>query len=67
MVREEVYRYKIMKRLGLSDMELKKILSSTIKWLFLLPFLVALCFTWIAVLIINRYTYDILYNACFYL
>ncbi|WP_281198146.1 hypothetical protein [Staphylococcus schleiferi] len=35
---------------------IKKVLASTIRWVFVLPFLVALFVTWIIVLYIDQYT-----------
>ena len=55
-VEEESKKYSIMIKMGLSKAELKDILASTLRWLFVLPFMTALVISWIIIGIINQLT-----------
>lgn len=55
MVEEESKKYRIMVQLGLSKEGLKSILASTLHWIFLLPFGIALVLSWIFILLLDRY------------
>jgi ABC superfamily ATP binding cassette transporter permease len=55
-VDEESKKYSIMIKIGLSKAELKDILASTLRWLFVLPFMTALVISWIIIGIINQLT-----------
>lgn len=56
LVEEESKKYSIMMKIGLSKKELKEILASTLKWIFIVPFLIALILSWIFVLLMNQVT-----------
>ena len=45
-----------MIKIGLSQEELNGILASTLRWVFILPFLVSLLETWIFITLINQVT-----------
>ena len=53
---EESRKYSIMMKIGLSREELKDVLSSTLRWVFVLPFTVALGISWIIILFIEQNT-----------
>ena len=53
-VEEESKKYSIMIKMGLSKAELKDILASTLRWLFILPFITALIISWIIISIMNQ-------------
>lgn len=53
-VEEESKKYSIMIKMGLSKDELKDILASTLRWLFILPFMTALIISWIIISIVNQ-------------
>ena len=53
-VEEESKKYSIMIKMGLSKAELKDILASTLRWLFILPFITALIISWIIISIVNQ-------------
>ena len=53
---EEGRKYSIMMKIGLSREELKDVLSSTLRWVFVLPFTVALGISWIIILFIEQNT-----------
>ena len=53
-VDEESKKYSIMIKMGLSKAELKDILASTLRWLFILPFITALIISWIIISIVNQ-------------
>ena len=53
-VEEESKKYSIMIKMGLSKAELKDILASTLRWLFILPFTTALIISWIIISIVNQ-------------
>ena len=53
-VEEESKKYSIMIKMGLSKAELKDILASTLRWLFILPFMTALIISWIIISIVNQ-------------
>ena len=53
-VEEESKKYSIMIKMGLSKDELKDILASTLRWLFILPFITALIISWIIISIVNQ-------------
>ena len=53
-VEEESKKYSIMIKMGLSKGELKDILASTLRWLFILPFMTALIISWIIISIVNQ-------------
>lgn len=55
-VEEESKKYSIMIKIGLSQEELNGILASTLRWVFILPFLVSLLETWIFITLINQVT-----------
>ena len=55
-IEEESRKYSIMMKIGLSREELKDILSSTLRWVFVLPFTVALGISWIIILFIEQNT-----------
>ena len=55
-VDEESKKYSIMIKIGLGKAELKDILASTLRWLFVLPFMTALVISWIIIGIINQLT-----------
>lgn len=55
-IEEESRKYSIMMKIGLSREELKDVLSSTLRWVFLLPFTVALGISWIIILFIEQNT-----------
>jgi len=55
-IEEESRKYSIMMKIGLSREELKDILSSTLRWVFVLPFTVALGISWIIVIFIEQNT-----------
>ena len=55
-IEEEGRKYSIMMKIGLSREELKDILSSTLRWVFVLPFTVALGISWIIILFIEQNT-----------
>lgn len=55
-VEEESKKYSIMIKMGLSQEELNGILASTLRWVFILPFLVSLLETWIFITLINQVT-----------
>nr|WP_279016775.1 ABC transporter permease [Staphylococcus schleiferi] len=56
LAEEEIKKYKAMVKIGMTKKSIKKVLASTIRWVFVLPFLVALFVTWIIVLYIDQYT-----------
>ena len=43
-----------MMKIGLSKEELKDILASTLRWVFVVPFMTALVISWIIIAFINR-------------
>ena len=45
-----------MIKIGLGKSELKDILASTLRWIFVLPFMTALVISWIIIGIINQLT-----------
>ncbi|EFU77926.1 efflux ABC transporter, permease protein [Lachnoanaerobaculum saburreum DSM 3986] len=53
-VEEESKKYSIMIKMGLSKDELKDILASTLRWLFILPFMTSLIISWIIISIVNQ-------------
>ena len=53
---EESRKYSIMMKIGLSREELKDVLSSTLRWVFILPFTVALGISWIIIIFIEQNT-----------
>ena len=53
---EESKKYSIMMKIGLSQSRLKAVTASTLRWLFLAPFAIALGISWLFVIIINRVT-----------
>ena len=53
-VEEESKKYSVMIKMGLSKAELKDILASTLRWLFILPFITALIISWIIISIMNQ-------------
>ena len=53
-VEEESKKYSIMIKMGLSKAELKDILASTLRWLFILSFITALIISWIIISIMNQ-------------
>lgn len=53
-VEEESRKYGIMMKIGLSKEELKDILASTLRWVFVVPFMTALVISWIIIAFINR-------------
>ena len=55
-IEEEGRKYSIMMKIGLSREELKDVLSSTLRWVFVLPFTVALGISWIIILFIEQNT-----------
>ena len=55
-IEEESKKYSIMIKIGLSQEELNGILASTLRWVFILPFLVSLLETWIFITLINQVT-----------
>ncbi len=55
-IEEESRKYSIMMKIGLSREELKDVLSSTLRWVFVLPFTVALGISWIIILFIEQNT-----------
>lgn len=55
-IEEESGKYSIMMKIGLSREELKDVLSSTLRWVFVLPFTVALGISWIIILFIEQNT-----------
>ena len=55
-IEEESRKYSIMMKIGLSREELKDVLSSTLRWVFILPFTVALGISWIIILFIEQNT-----------
>lgn len=55
-IEEESRKYSIMMKIGLSREELKDVLSSTLRWVFVLPFTVALGISWIIVIFIEQNT-----------
>lgn len=68
---EESKKYSIMMKIGLSQARLKAVTASTLRWLFLMPFAIALGLSWIFVMMINQITLTsytgtalICYGAC---
>ncbi|EFM38201.1 efflux ABC transporter, permease protein [[Eubacterium] yurii subsp. margaretiae ATCC 43715] len=55
-IEEESRKYSMMMKIGLSREELKDVLSSTLRWVFVLPFTVALGISWIIILFIEQNT-----------
>ena len=55
-VEEESKKYSIMMKIGLSEAELKNILASTLRWIFVLPFMMALVISWFVIAAINQMT-----------
>lgn len=55
-IEEESRKYSIMMKIGLSREELKDVLSSTLRWVVVLPFTVALGISWIIILFIEQNT-----------
>ena len=55
-VEEESKKYSIMMKIGLSEAELKSILASTLRWIFVLPFMTALVISWFVIAAINQMT-----------
>ena len=55
-VEEESKKYSIMMKIGLSEAELKNILASTLRWIFVLPFMMALVISWFVIATINQMT-----------
>ncbi|MGT2933598.1 FtsX-like permease family protein [Streptococcus catagoni] len=53
---EEVERLKALRKIGLSVTDIKKILSSTVKWILIVPFISAMFVTWGIFMIINNYS-----------
>lgn len=71
VMEEESKKYSIMMKIGLSQSSLKAVTASTLRWLFLMPFTIALGISWVFVIIINRITLTsytgtafICYGAC---
>lgn len=56
LVEEESKRYRIMRQIGLSKKDLKKVLSSTIYWIFVVPFIVAIIVSWFFIILLNQMT-----------
>ena len=54
VMEEESKKYSIMIKIGLGKAELKDILASTLRWLFILPFTTALIISWIIISIVNQ-------------
>lgn len=52
----EINKYKIMVKLGMDRATVKSILSSTIKWILVVPFMGALIISWILILNLNQLT-----------
>lgn len=52
----EINKYKVMVKLGMDRKTVKSILASTIKWIFVVPFMGALIVAWILILNINQFT-----------
>lgn len=55
-IEEESRKYSIMMKIGLSREELKDVLSSTLRWVLVLPFTVALGISWMIVIFIEQNT-----------
>ncbi|MGT2844406.1 hypothetical protein ACVRZD_03980 [Streptococcus hongkongensis] len=53
---EEVGRLRALRKIGLSVIDIKKILSSTVKWVIIVPFISAMFITWGIFMIINNYS-----------
>lgn len=53
---EESKKYSIMMKIGLSQSRLKAVTASTLRWLFLAPFAIALGISGLFVIIINQIT-----------
>lgn len=62
----EVEKYKTMIKLGMSKKMIKKSLSSTIRWIFVLPFLIALFLSWCIILYIDQFTIVSYLNTAIY-
>ncbi|PTH35657.1 FtsX-like permease family protein [Staphylococcus agnetis] len=62
----EIKKYETMIRLGISKQTIKHALSSTIIWIFLLPFIVALMITWGFVIYLDQYTVISYYKIAMY-
>ncbi len=52
----EIKKYKVTVRVGMDKKTLKGILSSTVRWIFIIPFMGALALAWLFVLTINQYS-----------
>ncbi len=62
----EIKKYQTMIKLGLSKKAIKSALASTIKWIFVLPFLIALITTWFIVIYLNQFTLSSYFKIAIY-
>lgn len=53
---EEIAKYRTMVKIGITEKEVRGLLSSTVKWIFVLPFLVALIISWMIIIEIDKHT-----------
>ena len=62
----EIKKYQTMVKLGVTQRSIQQALASTVQWIFVLPFLIALIVTWSTVIYLNQYTFISYYKIAMY-